>query len=106
MDSLKHLAKETGPSSASGELLKGFEQRRVLNISSRRFTGFVRSHTNKQILVKDAKMGIPGWLSGLMPAFSPGHVLESWDQVPHQAPCMEPASLSAYVSVSLSPCLS
>ena len=28
----------------------------------------------------------------------------SWDQVPHQAPCMEPASPSTCVSVSL--CLS
>ena len=26
-----------------------------------------------------------------------GMVLESHDQVPHQAPCMEPASPSAYV---------
>ena len=24
-----------------------------------------------------------------------GVILESWDRVPHQAPCMEPASLSA-----------
>ena len=29
-------------------------------------------------------------------------LLESWDQVPHWAPCMEPASPSAYVSTSLS----
>ena len=29
----------------------------------------------------------------------------SWDQVPHRAPCMEPASPSAYVSASLSVCL-
>ena len=29
-------------------------------------------------------------------------ILESWDQVPHQAPCEEPASPSAYVSASLS----
>ena len=27
--------------------------------------------------------------------------LESWDQVPHRAPCMEPAIPSAYVSASL-----
>ena len=31
-----------------------------------------------------------------------GLFLESRDQVPHQAPCMEPASPSAYVSASLS----
>ena len=30
-----------------------------------------------------------------------GVILESWDQVPHRAPCMEPASPSAYVSASL-----
>ena len=28
-------------------------------------------------------------------------ILESWDQVPHQAPHREPASPSAYVSASL-----
>ena len=31
-----------------------------------------------------------------------GMILESWDWVPQQAPCMEPASLSACVSASLS----
>ena len=31
-----------------------------------------------------------------------GMILGSWDQVPHQAPCGEPASLSAFVSVFLS----
>ena len=35
-----------------------------------------------------------------------GVILESRDRVLHQVPCMEPASLSAYVSASLSPCLS
>ena len=29
-------------------------------------------------------------------------ILRSWDQVPHWAPLREPASLSAYVSASLS----
>ena len=33
-------------------------------------------------------------------------ILETRDQVPHGAPCMEPASSSAYVSASLSLCLS
>ena len=32
-------------------------------------------------------------------------ILESWDQVPHPAPCMEPAFPSACVSASLSPAL-
>ena len=30
-----------------------------------------------------------------------GVILGSWGRVPHQAPCMEPASLYAYVSASL-----
>ena len=39
------------------------------------------------------------WFSA---AFSPGPDPGDWDQVPHQAPCMEPVSPSAYVSLSLS----
>ena len=35
-----------------------------------------------------------------------GVILETQDQVPHQAPCMEPASPSACVSASLSVSLS
>ena len=35
-----------------------------------------------------------------------GVILESRDRVPHRAPYMEPASLSAYVSASLSVSLS
>ena len=35
-----------------------------------------------------------------------GMILESQDRVPHQASCMEPASPSAYVSASLSLCVS
>ena len=34
-----------------------------------------------------------------------GVILGSWDQVSHQAPCMEPASPSTYVSASLSLCV-
>ena len=45
--------------------------------------------------------GIPGWLSSLEPAFGPGLILESRDRVPRWAPCMEPTSPSACVSVSL-----
>ena len=55
------------------------------------------------------EQGIPGWLSSLAPAFGPGRdlwILESQDRVPHQAPCMEPASPSACVSASFSLCLS
>ena len=35
-----------------------------------------------------------------------GVILESWDRVPHRAPCMEPASPSAGASASLSLSLS
>ena len=53
--------------------------------------------------MKKEATGIPGWRSGLAPAFGPGHdpgdpgsnpTLGSW--------CMEPASPSACVSASLS----
>ena len=37
-------------------------------------------------------------------AFGPGVILESQDQVPRRAPCMEPASPFARVSASLSLC--
>ena len=47
-------------------------------------------------------MGIPGWLSGLAPPSAQGLILETWDRVPRQVPCMEPASSSACVSASLS----
>ena len=36
-----------------------------------------------------------------MPGWPQGMILESRDPVPHQAPCKEPASPSAYVSASL-----
>ena len=35
-------------------------------------------------------------------ALAQGVILETWDQVPHQAACMEPAFPSAWVSASLS----
>ena len=46
-----------------------------------------------------------GRLSGSVVEHLPsaqGVILESQNRVPHMAPCMEPASPSAYVSVSLS----
>ena len=46
--------------------------------------------------------GQPGWLSSLTSPWAQGVILETQDQVLHQAPCMEPASPSAYVSASLS----
>ena len=50
--------------------------------------------------------GQPRWLSSLVPPSAQGLILETWDGVLHWAPCMEPASLSACVSASLSLSLS
>ena len=66
-------------------------------------------------LKKKKEFGQPGWLSDLAPPLAQGVILETQDQVPHQAPCMEPASASAStvslhlslsLSLSLSLCLS
>ena len=46
--------------------------------------------------------GQPQWRSGLVPPAAQDVILETWDRVPHQAPCMVPASPSACVSASLS----
>ena len=48
---------------------------------------------------------MPGWLSGLAPPSAQGVILETWDGVPRQAPCMEPASPSACVSASHCVCV-
>ena len=47
--------------------------------------------------------GIPGWRSGLAPAFGPGRDPGDLGSNPTSgSQCMEPASPSAYVSASLS----
>ena len=46
-------------------------------------------------------LGQPGWLSGLTLPSAQGVILETRDQGPHRAPCMEPASPSPCVSASL-----
>ena len=51
-------------------------------------------------------LGQPWWRSGLVPPSAQGVILETRDQVPRRAPCMEPASPSACVSASLSLSLS
>ena len=53
-------------------------------------------------LTKMVTVGTPGWLSGLAPPPAQGMILETQNQVPHQASCMDPASPSACVSASLS----
>ena len=55
---------------------------------------------------KQVRHGEPRWLSGLVLPSAQGLILETWDQVPHQAACMETASPSACVSASLSLSLS
>ena len=47
-----------------------------------------------------------GWPSGLVPPSAQGVILKTWDRVPRQAPCIEPASPSAYVSASVCMCFS
>ena len=42
--------------------------------------------------------GQPGWLGGLALPSAQGVILETWDRVPCQPPCMEPASLPLYLS--------
>ena len=49
--------------------------------------------------IKNSKSGKAGWLSGLAPPSAQGVILESRDRVPHQAPCMEPACVSASLSL-------
>uniref|UniRef100_A0A8C0MN91 Nuclear receptor coactivator n=1 Tax=Canis lupus familiaris TaxID=9615 RepID=A0A8C0MN91_CANLF len=55
---------------------------------------------------KPHRFGQPRWLSGLAPPSAQGLILETRDQVPRRASCMEPASPSACVSASLSLSLS
>ena len=52
---------------------------------------------NKNVCVRGSPDGPAVW-SHLWPR---GVILETQDPVPHRAPCMEPASPSAWVSVSL-----
>ena len=48
-------------------------------------------------------MGQSWWLSGLAPPSAQGVILETRDRVPRRAPCMEPASPSAWVSTCHDP---
>ena len=45
--------------------------------------------------------GQPGGAAGVAPPEAWGVILETRDQVPHRGPCMEPASLSASLSLCL-----
>ena len=59
----------------------------------------------KKELKSIAKGGLGGSAVERLPS-AQGVILESQNQVPHQAPYMEPVSPSACVSASLSVCLS
>ena len=56
----------------------------------------VHNHINVE------KTGQPGGLSGLALPSAQGVILETRGRVPDRAPCMEPASPSAFVFVSFS----
>ena len=56
------------------------------------------------LLLNVFSLGSPSGFSGLV--LPSALILETQDRVPHQAPCMEPASSSACVSASLSLSLS
>ena len=53
------------------------------------------------IFILNFILGMPEWLSGQAPAFGSRCDPGIQDRVPHQAPCEEPISPSAYVSASL-----
>ena len=60
----------------------------------------------EQKILKESKwIGQPMWLSGLMPPSAQGVILEARDRVPRGAPCVEPASPSARVCLSVSLCV-
>ena len=51
---------------------------------------------------KITTLGQPWWRSGLAPPAAQGVILETMDRVLHRALCMEPASLSASLSLCVS----
>ena len=55
-----------------------------------------------KIHIKSDNLGCLGGSAIERLPLAQGMILESWDQVPHQASCVEPASPSACVSASLS----
>ena len=74
-------------------------------IISRQVNLFVGGFKNFPLINKTVQLGQPGWFRGLALPSAQGVILETWDRVPHRAPCMGPASPSAWVSASLSACL-
>ena len=62
--------------------------------------GWEASRAVQQCGHRNTALGQLWWLSGLALPSAQGMILETLDQVSHQAPCMEPASPSACVSAS------
>ena len=64
-----------------------------------------KKNTTETLFFKFIGAGIPGWRSGLAPAFGPGRDPGDRGSNPTSGSrCMEPASPSAHVSASLSLC--
>ena len=59
----------------------------------------------ESLMIRMVEVGHPRWLSGLAPPSAQGVILETQDRVPHQAPCLEPASPSACVCASVCVCV-
>ena len=55
-----------------------------------------------KVSISKTNLRQPRWVNGLAQLSTQGVILETWDQVPPQAPCMEPACVSASLSVFLS----
>ena len=53
-------------------------------------------------MVENQQCEIPGWRSGLAPAFGPGVILETGDRIPHRAPGARSLLLPLPVSLPLS----
>ena len=66
------------------------------------FVAEERTNIVRHPVIKSLSVRQPGWLSGLAPPLVQGVILGTRDPVPHWSPCMEPASPSACVSLSLS----
>ena len=74
-------------------------------IEAREWKVLKEKKINFELRIKFCPTGIPGWRSGLAPAFGPGRDPGDPGSNPISGSrCMEPASPSACVSASLSLC--
>ena len=70
---------------------------RVLHYTHKKASKWMKDLNVRQ---ESIKIGQPLWRSSLVPPAAQGMILETLDQVPRRALCMEPASPSACVSAS------